>query len=276
LNNRTPRSLFGFVRDAPDWIYVCLALSLYGLVTAAVLASLVLQMRADALTAGQEILSAFAQLTEEQTTRTFQNIDLVLQKEDATVAATAGTNSTKEDEIQAEFLELTRALPFLRALSVTDSHGRVIHTSAQGSVGVDLSDREYFVRHRDNLGGQFQIGIPVRARSSGEWLLPASRARRSAGGEFAGVIVASLNPEFFNRVWTVHLTLQDQATALWNDEGVMLMRSPTDERAMGVALRNGEVFTRIRQQSSVGSFRTVSLVDGQDRIVAYRHIPASC
>ena len=48
LNNRTRRSLLGFVRDAPDWIYVCLALSLYGFVTAVVLASLVLQMRADA------------------------------------------------------------------------------------------------------------------------------------------------------------------------------------------------------------------------------------
>lgn len=182
MNNRTLRFFIGVVRDTPDWLRTCLALSLFGLVTAAVLAGLVLQMRADALTAGEEVLSAFAQLTEEQTTRTLQGIELLLQTVDARVAAVPDFRPTNEEEIQAEFRELMRTRPYLRALSVTDSRGRVIYTSAQGSVGVDLSVRDYFISHRDNIAGEFQVGAAVRARSSGAWLVPASRTRRSASG----------------------------------------------------------------------------------------------
>lgn len=102
----------------------------------------------------------------------------------------------------------------------------------------------------------------------------ASLALRSADGEFAGVIVVSLDPPFFNRVWRNDKTIPDQATILWRNDGTVLMRSPFDEASMGRTLKNGVMASRLSVGNGVGTFRTVSLIDGQDRLGAYRRIAA--
>ena len=242
-------------------------LSAYILVSGAVLAGLLFQMRSDAIASGQNVLNAFAQLTEEQTTRTLQNVD-------QTLASLQGDGVLAIDPVflTAELRSLLVARPFLRALSVLDSQGRIVAgTEAEGG-GVDVSDRPYFIHHRDSPASDFLVGMPVRGRVTGAWVLPASRSLRLPEGEFAGIVVAAIDPKFFDRVWTVESSIPEQATALWNDKGMMLMRSPFVESTMGGTTLSPSLLAHTREGSMSGHYETVSVIDGRSRLVAFRRI----
>ncbi|MDP3243038.1 MAG: hypothetical protein Q8M69_21650, partial [Reyranella sp.] len=160
------------------------------------------QLRADVVVSRQHTLTAFAQLSDEQTTRTFQNVEQTLEGIEAQLLASMRLGIVDANSLGAELRRLIEGRPFLRAVTVLDSAGRVLFSSEKGVVGLDLSDRAYFVDSRSHPEMQFQIGTPLRSRTTGEWLLPATRSVRLSNGEFAGVIVASVDPLFFDRVWT--------------------------------------------------------------------------
>ena len=65
-------------------------------------------------------------------------------------------------------------------------------------------------RFRNQVRGDVRLGAPIRNRVAGKWVIPATRALRQPGGEFAGVIVAGVDPRYFERVWT----LEDEIAGL--------------------------------------------------------------
>jgi PAS domain S-box-containing protein len=249
-------------------------LATYAVMTAAVAALILLQLRSDAVDASQNTLEAFARLSDEQTTRTFQNVEQTLEVVEAQLLAAMRVGLIDANSLSAELRRLVESRPFLRAMTVLDSQGRVLFSSEKGSVGLDLSDRAYFADSRSFSEKQFAIGKPIRSRSTGEWLLPATRSVRLSTGEYAGVIVASVNPLFFDRVWTVEETIPGQATALWNIEGIMFMRSPFAEQAMGAATFSPGLMSRLNTGALQGRFEVVSAVDGERRLVAFRRLSA--
>ena len=242
--------------------------------SAALVAIILLQLRSDVVISSQNTLTAFAQLSDEQTTRTFQNVEQTVEVVEGQLLASMRVGLIDANSLNAELRRLVESRPFLRAITVVDSEGRVSFSSERGVVGLDLSDRAYFVDNRNHPGMQFQIGTPIRARTTGEWLLPATRSVHLSTGEFAGVIVASVNPLFFDRVWTVEKTIKGQATALWSIAGVMIMRSPFAEQAMGVARFSPELMQRTNAGGVQGTFEITSRVDGEHRLVAYRRLAA--
>jgi PAS domain S-box-containing protein len=93
-----------------------------------------------------------------------------------------------------------------------------------------------------------------------------------ANGEFAGVIVGGVDPKFFDRIWTFGAEYQDLSVALIRDDGVLLMRSPFDERAMSVSFAGGPIFSQLREGSRVGTTSGTSILDGKQRVRAYRRL----
>jgi PAS domain S-box-containing protein len=246
----------------------------FAVVTAAVLAALLMYLREEALSSGAAVLGAFAQLTEDQTTRIFANVDQTLQAVEEKLASASRGGSASEEAMRAEFIDLLVTRPFLRGITVLDANGRTVYGSEVRPRGLDLSDRAFFANSRVDPESRLVIGLPVRARTLDEWIIPVTRAVRGPKGEFAGVIVAGVDPLFFDRVWTVPKSVRNQATALWTEDGRLLMRSPFDERAMGAATFSRSLVAALTGSESAGSYRTTSLIDGQDRVVAYRRLSA--
>ncbi|MDI1287050.1 MAG: PAS domain S-box protein [Reyranella sp.] len=253
---------------------IVLMLAAYGLVSAAVVAVILLQLRSDTIAASYNVLTAFAQLSDEQTTRTFQNVEEALETVEAALVAMPHSGVDGTNDVQDDLRRLIASRPFLRSITVLDARGRAVFSSESAIPGMELSDRAYFVESRDKPRARFQIGVPIRARTTQEWILPVTLGLRGAGGEFAGVIVASVNPLFFDRVWTVEKTIKGQATALWTAGGAMVMRSPFVEKAMGAATFSPELMRRTNAGSIEGTFAIVSNVDGERRLLAYRRLAA--
>ena len=239
-----------------------------------VLVALLWEMRVETISSGAKVLSAFAQLTEEQTTRTIQNVEQTLEIVEERLAAAEREDATSPEEIRRELQELLASRPYLQAITVVDREGRVGYRSDGGDTTIDVSDRAYFMRQKDSHTAGFQLALPVRARTTSDWVLPATRSRQDANGIFKGVIVASVDPLFFVKVWSIDKAMPEQATALWTRDGTVLIRSPFDARTMGMTLGGGPILGQMRLGVVESTFRAVSQIDGQDRVVAYRRLAA--
>ena len=252
--------------------------------SAAVLAGLLMQLRADAIASAHKLLTAVAQLTDEQTSRTLQNVEQALSNADAILSAAAlsaafppsltGGVSVDAGSIDEALHKLVEERPYITVMRVLDANGRALYASDTGNSGIDLSDRAYFSNRRDGRETAFKFDLPIRNRVADKWVIPAARTVRTVDGEFAGVVVAAIDPLFFNRVWALDEEIPKLSMTLFRGDGVMLMRSPLDEKLIGTSYSSSYVFDRVRAGVRAGTFQNRSSVDGDMRLFAFRQLTA--
>ncbi len=228
-------------------------------------------LRGEALRSGEKLVGSLAQVIEEQTSRTFQTVDQRLQLVRASLQVMQRQGKPDPDVVRTMLQEQLSELPFVRAIWVLDTEGRIVFDSDTGNIGVKLDDREYFQIYQQRPTAGFQISAPVRSRTTGTWLISASRPLRGADGALAGVIVAAIEPPYFERLWRAIDLGPGSAIALLRDDGTLMMRSPMDDAAMGKTFPNIPLFAELRK-SPHGSYETTSAFDGQVRMVAYRRL----
>lgn len=175
------------------------------------------------------------------------------------VEAIAATDevAASSEECSAFLARIHAEKPQYGVIGVADSAGTFWCSSREMSAPVDVSDRDYFIEARQTGApavGQFQIG-----RVSGRPTLPVAHPL-AAGGAFAGVVVASIDLSRPAQL-AERLDLPDgSAAVVFDDEGVVLMRWPTEEEFVGK--RAPERLTEVTAESAQ---RSVGL-DGVERI----------
>ena len=248
-----------------------LLLSAYVAASLCVLATVLWQGRTDALGVGEKLVSAFAQITDEQTARTVQNVEQVLQMARLTLpSAIRDTASTTH--LRLELLQLLESRPYLRALWVADENGRIVSTTRSDTSGADISGQDYFVHSRGHPDAGFEVGVPLRAGAQGDWYIPAVHPLRNADGGFAGLIVAAINPRFFDRAWTVDTGGRDFSVGLLRRDGRVLMRSPFVDALMGASFGSLSGFSSILAQSQGRLYVESSVVDNVQQLLAFRRL----
>ena len=239
-------------------------------VSACLVALTLAYLRTQAIEVGERLTQSFAQVIEEQTTRTFQSVDQNLQLTANILAQMESTGALDEDSAHQLLRRQLEAMPFARVLWVTDAQGRLIYDSGVGNLGTDLSDTAYFKLLQSQPNTSFLVSTPVKSRIDGQWLIPAARPLFAADGTFRGTIAASVNPLFFDKLWQSIDLGEGSSVALLRRDGALLMRSPFHEPSMGKNFGDTTVFTELLPKSAAGSQRIDSPIDGASRIFAYR------
>ncbi len=223
-----------------------------------------------------------ARALEEQTVRVFASADLATERvRDAVVAGHQAPLDL------AGFASETGLVPnILVQLTVVDAAGRFIGSTldpdGRKSGHVDLSDREHVRVHlaswsltpaqRVTNPDDLFIGKPVIGKVSQKWTIPLSRRIAAADGTLLGVVVASLDPAYFEAVY--------QRVALGASGGVQLVGTDLGVRTRvigGLSSRTGSSlgassdFARERWGIE-GHYGGPSSLDGVDRITAYRRV----
>ena len=259
-------------------------LFLFGLgavVTAGVLAGLLVQLRNDDIQAGKKLLTAVVQLTDEQTSRTLKSVERGVRTVEAILAEAAladsfpglaGDLARSPATIDAQLQRLVAEHPYLNTIRVLDRNGRSLYGSDIGHAGLELSDRAYFTERRDNPGAGFRFDLPIRNRVANKWIIPATLTVRTAHGAFDGVIVAAVDPLYFHRVWALNEEIPGLSITLFRTDGVMLMRSPVNELLIGKSYASSYVFQKLHEGTDAGTFENQSTVDGQMRLFAFRQL----
>lgn len=226
-------------------------------------------LRGEALRSGEVLTQSLVQVIEEQTSRTFQTVDQRLQLTASQLQALQIEKRLDENSARIMLREQLKALPFVRAIWVLDTNGRILFDSDTGNIGVSLADREYFQIYKQIPATQFHLSAPVRSRSTGTWLISASRPIQTSSGAFFGVIVAAVEPPYFDNLWRGINLGEGGAIALFRKDGVLMMRSPMEESAMGKAFPDLPLFPEFAKNPQ-GTFTTTSAFDARVRMVAYR------
>jgi signal transduction histidine kinase len=225
------------------------------------------------------------------------NLTRALQEQTVRVLATADQATLRMRDLvlsgefnAADFKQLaneTGLVPeILTQLSLIGPDGRLVGSNldptGEKSGHVNLSEREHFKVHTSpdevpeavkqlRANGLF-VGKPVLGKVSNKWTVQLSRKIERADGTLLGVIVASLNPSYFEQVY--------QGVDLGENGGVTLIG---DDRTIRTRVMGGRPIDMGRlvpgapeEQQGVGaaqgSFVRTSRLDQMERIYSYRRV----
>ncbi|MCG2594071.1 PAS domain-containing protein [Ramlibacter sp. XY19] len=242
----------------------------FALMTGALLASVLVFQHNEAVRMGEDQTASLSQVIAEQTTRTLQSVDARLQLASTRLDLLDQAGTLDADSARAMLRAQLQDLPYVRAIWVLGPGGRVMFDSDEATLGLDLSDREYFQVYQRSPATEYFIGPLVRSRTTGSWLLSASRPLRRADGSVRGVITAAVEPGYFEQPWRGIDLGASGAVVLYHRNGQMMVRSPPDEAAMGRNFAQTPLFRQYLPAAPRGVFVRASPVDGVKRVVAYR------
>lgn len=180
---------------------------------------------------------------------------------------------SREAALHALFAARMQNQGQIQSIWVIAADGKPIATSlVSPPPDIDVSDREYFRRHRDGRGGRF-LSQPFDSRTTGERIVDLSARFDGPGGTFGGVVNVSLRAAYFNAFYA-DLVNDDPALAvtLFREDGPIYARWP---RVPGATDRLGEtspVLQRVRAGADAGQLRGASSVDGQLRLLAWQRV----
>jgi signal transduction histidine kinase len=220
---------------------------------------------------GTRVASNLAQVLEEQTGRTFQAADLTLVGVIDALRLSAPLRQ-HDPQFEEALRRHTAALPYVRALFVTDGDGFLTQDSNHPRTPrLTVADRDYFIAHATNSGPELYISPPLLSKLTGTWFVSMSRRIENADGSFGGVAVASIEPTYFQEFYkTLELGRGDNI-ALFREDGILIARNPPTMDLIGQAFPQFRLFGELKK-SRHGTFRTESLIDDVPRIFSYRRL----
>ena len=231
-------------------------------------ANLVSDSRTKELAAAERDLANLTRVSQEHADRTFRSADQVIRF------------------IQARYLELGDRLD-LTALSkqgvidteifpqvgVIDAQGIYILANRPINGRLDLSDREHFKVHVAADTGELFVSKPVLGRSTGKWSIQLTRRINRPNGDFAGVVVVSIDPGYFTRFYTELRLGTEGIMALYGLDGVARARKVGSKEEFGTQASGSPMFDYIAGGRNEGTYTARSVVDGVERLYHYRKIP---
>jgi signal transduction histidine kinase/ActR/RegA family two-component response regulator len=155
---------------------------------------------------------------------------------------------------------------------VTNESGRVIYSSLGPQPRpIDISDRSYFLAHRDHPGLGLSISQPLTSRLDGALSLPISRRISRADGSFAGVAMTLLRLSYFQNLFSAIDLGEHGIVNLVSTNGFLVARTPLIEKDIGRDMSGSDMFTLLAR-SPVGHFEARASIDGITRLYTYRQI----
>ncbi len=168
---------------------------------------------------------------------------------------------------------ITSKLMQLRDLWIIDGQGYpVVSATVFPMPKIDLSDREYFRVHRDNQVQGLHISEVLEARAANLKFFAVSR-RRDIDGQFAGVTIVSIAPEYFVDYYSRLPEDESSSAALLRADGALLARHPAPSLGITRARPDGPFMRAIQASADRGTFTAISDFDRLERTTAYRLLP---
>lgn len=184
---------------------------------------------------------------------------------------TEGSDPTQIQRLSTLVSRQQPLMPQLSGVTIYDKHGWWLMSSNRPiPAGANSSDRAYFIHHRDDPSREPFIGLPIRSRSTQEWVITISRRFNDAHGAFAGVVAVTLGVENFLRLFGKIDVGQEGAIGLSYTDGSMLVRYPFREQDMGRNFSQSPIYAKYLVDQSVGTASFTSSLDGVERLYAFR------
>jgi len=184
----------------------------------------------------------------------------------------AGIRS-REETLHLRLKQLADSLPQMKSAWIFDADGRaLVNSLVSPPPAIDFSDRDYFKAHiAGDTGIYIGNALTPRAPYQGAAFFGVSRRRQSENGGFAGVIQASVLPEYFENFYARIGHDPGSFFALGLADGTVLARFPASDRDIHID-RRGTVGRKIAANPTAGLVTVTSPVDGIERRLGYQRL----
>ncbi|MCS3763131.1 diguanylate cyclase domain-containing protein [Bradyrhizobium centrosematis] len=177
----------------------------------------------------------------------------------------------QEGRFNAYLRQMTQAMPQLRFVAVFDSGGDWRYSSLEERPAYSNADRPYFAYHRDNSSTNMLISGPVTSRLTGLPTIILSRRISAPTGQFAGVIVAAIDCQFFSSFFSSFNVGSQGGISILKSDGTLLTRWPVAESLRTIG--DTSLFQQRMGESTSGFYRITSPFDGLIKYIGYEQTP---
>lgn len=182
-----------------------------------------------------------------------------------------GTGPVALARVQSDINFRKGAMGRVRGLFVYDHEGRWLATSENVDLNAfNNSDRDYFKYHKGSKDPGLLIGNPVKSRSGGQWIIPASRRFNNPDGSFAGVVLATIDASYFADFYKRFDLGASGVITMLAKNGVVLARSIDNETSVGRDLSNSPLIKDMHGRPSASVYYFQSTFDGSWRLAFYK------
>lgn len=137
------------------------------------------------------------------------------------------------------------SLPELRALFFTDAAGRIDISTDARVLGFDVSAREYFRAAQAAAAPRLIVSRPFRGALD-VMIVIVVRPIHDAQGRFAGVVGASLDPQYFEDILNTPQAGPTGSNLIVNADGDILYAAPEAQRLAGQSLAGDTAYEEHR------------------------------
>ncbi|MBF0294873.1 MAG: response regulator [Magnetococcales bacterium] len=171
---------------------------------------------------------------------------------------------------------LTNSMPGVRTLIIMDAAGNVDASNRKELKGKNFSYRPYFGEARAHPDAGILYVSPPFTTVLGVHSLNITRMIPGSGGEFDGVVTATLDPAYFLPLMESVRYASDMWTAIVHGEGKVLHMAPERADLSGKDLALPDTFYSRHRQSGreISSFRGLAYLTGDQRLVVLRTVTA--
>jgi len=170
---------------------------------------------------------------------------------------------------------LKTGMPGVRSIFILDAEGRLFAATWDNFIsGQDFSHREYFKTPRGRPDPDTLYVSTPFTTVTGTYSLNVSRVAIGPNREFAGLVTATLDPDYFNVVLRSVLYAPDMATSIAHADGRVFVTQPESEQTLGRNLAMpGSNFSRYQDSGQTAAVMIgIRLATGEERMRALRTV----
>ena len=200
-----------------------------------------------------------------------QQIETTLRTADTVVGSLVqrveveGVSPQSVQRLYGLMTSLARALPAIHEMGLTDKEGNAIVKSlVSHPVNMNYSERDYFRYLQSHDTRDVFIGQPVRSKVDGSLNITVSRRVNDGDGRFAGVVVTSVEMQFFRKLFDTLQAKSGGVIKLISDDGTLLATSP--------ASSSGDEELKALIAAPADALEYLSPRTGVDRVGSYNHL----
>jgi PAS domain S-box-containing protein len=196
---------------------------------------------------------SLARSLDEHATRTFVSVEQSMQNIVENLNQFGGVDHADELQTHQVLQDKVALTPQVRGIITIDSQGLIqSHGLEYPTRRVNLADRSYFKYHKQFQDSRPMIGNPVLSRTDGKWLIPVTQRIKKNNGEFGGVILAGVEPQYFIQFYQSLKLPSGSHVHLLRSDGIILLSYPFDETQINRNLREIDplLFEKRRLQGS--------------------------
>jgi diguanylate cyclase (GGDEF)-like protein len=256
----------------PRHLSPLLAAALALVVVVAMTAHIIWQDRQRTIARTEAVVADMAKVVESHVRHTTKGAAIALRQAAALVDEAGNLEAVRRDTYWRRLRDALANMNGGETLWLFDAKGNgVVGTGRQQDRPLNIADRPHF--QAAMAGADLVISPALRSRLDNRIVFTISRPIRDWTGDIIGVASTGMRTDWLVNFYALMSFGLETTVTIFRTDGEIVARYPDLASHLGKNNRNGPLFREHLPQFPVGGFWSRSVLDGKERLAAYRLIP---